>query len=317
MVRKLRVEYPGAVYHIVNRGNRRENIFIDSKDRKQFLQRLLLVKNKYNLVIHGFCLMDNHYHLIIETPEGNISTVMRHLNSSYANYFRIKHRIYGSIFQGRFKSFLVEKERYILDLSCYIHLNPVRANLVKSPEQYEWSSYRIFMDEQKEDFVSTEFILGISGGIDNYKYIVESKMNIDSELSFEKGFVIGSDEFKGFAFEKLDEKKKSVDQVDEIPELNKLLKVKQSDILKAITDIFGVEEEVVKTKQRNNYYFHLLLFSLKQFTNLSLKEIGNIFKMKYSAISEQTIRFEKKSLNNRKFRMMIEKMNIWYSNFKH
>lgn len=141
MSRPLRIEFPGAVYHVTSRGNARADIFEDDSDRTLFLDILAKVVARYNWLCHAYCLMGNHYHLLIETPEGNLSAGMRQLNGVYTQAFNRTHQRDGHLFKGRFKSILVEKDSYLLELSRYTVLNPVRAGLVTKPEHYPWSSY--------------------------------------------------------------------------------------------------------------------------------------------------------------------------------
>ena len=137
MARPLRIEYPGAVYHIINRGNARKDIYLDDEDRQDFLGLLVKVVKRFNWLCHGFCLMDNHYHLLIKTIDANLSQGMRQLNGEYTQRFNKRHNAIGHIFHGRYKSLLVAKDEYLLQLSRYIILNPVRAGRVKRPGQWK------------------------------------------------------------------------------------------------------------------------------------------------------------------------------------
>ncbi|MFN7087552.1 MAG: REP-associated tyrosine transposase [Burkholderiales bacterium] len=142
MARPLRIEFPGAVYHVTSRGNARQKIFRDDEDRETFLATFAWVVERFGWRCHAYCLMDNHFHLLIETPQPNLSRGMRQLNGVYTQGFNRRHRKAGHLFQGRFKAILVEKDSYLLELARYIVLNPVRAKMVKAPERYAWSSYR-------------------------------------------------------------------------------------------------------------------------------------------------------------------------------
>jgi len=122
VARQLRIEYKGAFYHVISRGTGRDKIFLNDKDKLKFLEKLGEAVDKFNLKIHSYVLMNNHYHLLKETPEGNLSKAMHYINTSYSNWVKSKHQIIGSVFQGRYKSILVEKEAYFLTLSAYIHL---------------------------------------------------------------------------------------------------------------------------------------------------------------------------------------------------
>jgi len=142
MSRPLRIEFAGALYHVTSRGNGRKPIFRNDQDRLSFLEVLHKVNQRYHWLCHAYCLMSDHYHLIIETPEGNLSRGMRQLNGVYTMYFNRRHRTVGHVYQGRYKAILVEKESYLLEVCRYVVLNPVRAGLVERPEGWSWSSYR-------------------------------------------------------------------------------------------------------------------------------------------------------------------------------
>jgi len=142
MARPLRIQYDGALYHLTSRGNERKAIFRDDEDRQGFLDTLCRIVARFNWICHAYCLMNNHYHLIIETPDGNLSQGMRQLNGVYTQYFNRRHNRAGHIFQGRYKSILIEKESYLLEVSRYVVLNPVRAKAAERAEDWKWSSYR-------------------------------------------------------------------------------------------------------------------------------------------------------------------------------
>ena len=148
MARQLRIEYEGAFYHIVQRGIERKDIFISDKDKEKFLSYLNGSFVKYRAIFHSYVLMNNHYHLILETPRANLSKIMHYLNTSYAAYFNTKRRRVGPLYQGRFKAVLVQQDEYLHYLSCYIHLNPLRAGVVKSPQEYSYSSYNFFISSK-------------------------------------------------------------------------------------------------------------------------------------------------------------------------
>lgn len=160
MARPLRIEFPGAVYHVTSRGNARADIFTDDSDRQIFLSVLGQTVKRFNWLCHAYCLMGNHYHLLIETPEGNLSAGMRHLNGVYTQTFNRIHHQDGHLFKGRFKSVLVEKESHLLELCRYVVLNPVRAVMVERPEQHPWSSYLPTLGKAfGPEFLCTEWVL--------------------------------------------------------------------------------------------------------------------------------------------------------------
>jgi len=160
MTRPLRIEYENAVYHITTRGNARQDIFLDDEDRLGFLKILQDVVARYNWVCHAYCLMSNHYHLLVETPDANLSRGMRQLNGVYTQAFNRRHDRVGHLFQGRYKAILVEKEGHLLELARYIVLNPVRAKLIRHPRDWRWSSYRATAGEEEgPKFLTVDWIL--------------------------------------------------------------------------------------------------------------------------------------------------------------
>ncbi len=142
MARPLRIEYAGAVYHVTSRGNARQSIFKDDQDRQQFLRTLKRITDRYRWVFHAYCLMKNHYHLVVETPEGNLAKGMREINGVYTQSYNRRHHRSGHLFQGRYTAILVQKDSHLLEVCRYVVLNPVRAHAVERPEQWKWSSYR-------------------------------------------------------------------------------------------------------------------------------------------------------------------------------
>ncbi|MBI5195802.1 MAG: transposase [Nitrospirae bacterium] len=161
MARPLRIEYDGALYHITSRGNEKKPIYKDDTDRNIFLDALHKVNKRYNWICHGYCLMNNHYHLMIETPDGNLSKGMRQLNGVYTQIFNNKHNRVGHIFQGRYKAILIQKENHLLEVCRYVVLNPVRAKSVEGIKDWKWSSYHATAGiEKSHSCLTTDWILG-------------------------------------------------------------------------------------------------------------------------------------------------------------
>jgi putative transposase len=161
MSRPLRIEYPGAVYHVTSRGNEKKPVFKIDQDRENFLNTLQHVNKRYNWICHGYCLMTNHYHLLIETPEGNLSLGMRQINGVYTQLFNKLHGRAGHLFQGRFKAILIQKDSHLLEVCRYVVLNPVRAKMVETPGDWKWSSYLATAGETKpHPCLTTDWVLG-------------------------------------------------------------------------------------------------------------------------------------------------------------
>lgn len=142
MARPLRIEFPGGLYHVTSRGNRENRVFLDDEDRDLFLRVLASVRERFKWLIHAYCLLDKHYHLLIETPEANLSAGMRQLNGVYTQSINRRHGIAGHVFQGRYKAVLVQKDSHLLKVSRHIAVNPVRVRLTRSARDWKWGSYR-------------------------------------------------------------------------------------------------------------------------------------------------------------------------------
>ena len=157
MPRAQRICYPGAIYHIYQRGNNKQDIFLDDSDRSYLLTLFLRAKEKFGFLLYCYALMNNHFHATIETPNAvPISKIMQYVSGSYAQYFNKKYERKGHLFQSRFGGILVEKDAYLLELSRYVHLNPVRAGLTDDPGRYKWSSYDLYVRPRKDPLVNTE-----------------------------------------------------------------------------------------------------------------------------------------------------------------
>lgn len=160
MARPLRIEYPGAWYHVMNRGRRKEEIFQDDRDREMYLEVLDQTFRLFKIEIHAYSLMANHYHLLLCTPEGNLARAIRHLNGVYTQKYNKRHKIDGSLFRGRYKSIVVDKESYLLEVVRYIHRNAIKAGLEKKPGEYKWDSHSAYMNgRQSPKWLMTEEVL--------------------------------------------------------------------------------------------------------------------------------------------------------------
>ena len=303
MARALRIEYPGAYYHITSRGNERKEIFRNKDDRKHFLLYLKSAHLRYGAKVHAFCLMNNHYHILMATPKGNLSQIMRHINGAYTAYFNIKHRRRGHLFQGRYKSILIEADSYAAELSRYIHLNPVRARMVSIPENYIWSSYQYYIGKKKgPDWLSTDFILGYFkhnalSAEENYAGFVLSRIFDKDYDPLEKtvaSTMLGSDSFVETIIEKhLGDKNKSRD-------------LPAQSALKKIEDVDLVYEEAKALLDNNKISKNATIFICHQYSGNMLKDIGAYFGISESAVSLASSRFKQEMKLNRRLRKNVE-----------
>lgn len=276
MARQLRIEYANAFYHIIQRGIEKKQIFRSSQDKEKFLSYIDLAHTTYTAVIHSYILMDNHFHLILETPKANLSKIMHYLNMSYAAYFNAKYKRNGPLYQGRFKAILVQADEYIHLLSRYIHLNPVRAERANSPEEYPWSSYRYFISKQEPPrWLQTDFILSI---MDNnalkakliYKQFILDGIGREKNSitdNTHKGFVLGNKDF----FESIKKKFVNVEYNPEVP-LIKELKYRKEVTLEYIVEM---AEKYLKNNRKLKR--KLGLYLSRKYTQKTLNEIAGFY----------------------------------------
>lgn len=256
MSRPLRIEYPGAFYHVINRGNAGENIFKANRDHEAFLAYLEAAVERFGIAIHSYCLMTNHYHLLIETPHANLSTAIQWLNVSYATWFNKKRNRQGHLFQGRFKAILVDADDYLTQVSRYIHLNPVRAKMTETPQDYVWSSYSYFIRKKEQpDWLDTS-LLSYFGkqrktAVKNYRSFVE---DVDSETLENPdkmsvgGCILGGTDFVQWV---QDTFLSDIEENKDIPQLQQLRSsIPPERVIKAVVTVMGCEPADIVTKGR-------------------------------------------------------------------
>jgi putative transposase len=282
MVRPLRIIYPDAVYHITNRGVNRQPIFFKEDDYLRFLDYLAQIHQRMNIIIHGYCLMSNHYHLEITTPKENISRSIQWINQSYASYVNIRYQRSGHLFQGRFKSVVIEAESHLAALTRYIHLNPVRAGIVSNPIEYPWSSYRAYMGVDQIDWLNTQITLARFGKSltdqrKNYReFIEESRLHKENPLKdMVYGAILGSEKF----IEKMQKRLKTKPEDREISQLNSARRTMSIEyIVKKISKKTGVTIKELKRKgSKNNYLREVAIYICFMNCNKTNREIGNYF----------------------------------------
>ncbi|MDX2425859.1 MAG: transposase [Cycloclasticus sp.] len=184
MARPLRIEYAGALYHVTSRGDRREDIYVDDEDRLIWLDIFAQVCSRFNWRCHAWCLMDNHYHIVIETIEGNLSQGMRQLNGVFTQKSNRRHGRVGHVFQGRYKAILVQKDAHLLELTRYVVLNPIRAGVVSDLLDWRWSSYLAMVNETpcpqwlEIDWVLAHFGKPRETAVLNYKNFVREGVGL-------------------------------------------------------------------------------------------------------------------------------------------
>jgi putative transposase len=271
LARPLRIEFSGALYHITSRGNARENIYQDDSDRLVFLDLLSRTCERHNWLCHSYCLMSNHYHLLIETNAATLSKGMKYLNGVYTQQYNRRHQRVGHVFQGRFKAILVEKESYLLELARYIVLNPIRASMVRVAKDWPWSSYRATAGLSKtHECLTIDWILSGFGksreeACKQYRFFVRQGKNQPSPWEDIKNQVyLGSDQF----VEDMQCKIMPGQSLDDIPKPQKLSPVKP---------LFYYEQ---KYSERN-----LAMAKAYLSGHFTLSKVGAYFGVSYATVS--------------------------------
>jgi len=317
MARPLRLEYEGAFYHITSRGNERGKIFYCDADYRKFCDYLREARKKYGIILHCYVLMPNHYHLLIETPEANLSKVMHYLNGAYTNHINIKRGRSGHLFQGRYKAIVVDQDSYLGELSRYIHLNPVRAKMVVKPEDYLYSSYGAYISGKGSELVTSEMVLGLAGGGRRYRAFVEAGVSLELESPTSRvygGMIIGRAEFIKEALKKL---KKGYEGKAEISHRRALRTAGSADeILSLVAKGYQIPADDVK-KGRHSEAKKTAMYLMKKHTGMTNGEIGKQFgELSYSAVAKAYKRLQEEMEKNRSLRALIKKIEANMSNVK-
>ncbi len=322
MARPLRIDYAGAYYHVTNRGVGRQNIFFEESDRQNFLEILGEMRKRWGIIIHGYCLMSNHYHLEIEAPEGNLSRSMQWLNQVYAGHINRTRGRVGHLFQGRFKSVLVEAETHLHLLTRYIHLNPVRAGIVRSPSDYKWSSYRIFLGLKKRpNWFEVTKTLEIFGGSKKeqrrrYKEFVEDGVSDYPLKEMAFGAILGTKEF----IERIRKKLKKGKFLKNGREVSGLVRAIPRPALEDICDIvvkvyrLSKEELRIKGRKRNEVR-DIAIFLSREYTRCTFREIGDYYGgIGTPAVSLACFRVMKRINTDRGFKKTIRQLRTTSEN---
>jgi len=324
MARPLRIQYPGAYYHVMNRGNRRENIFITDTDRSGFVDALADSCETFSVKLITYVLMANHFHLLVQTVDGNLSEFMRHFLVTYTVRFNRRNGRSGHVFQGRFKSLLVEEDEYLLPLSRYIHLNPIRTRQFKNAniqiksdylKKYPWSTYSGYCYLRKRDqtidygwLLNTYFRGDSAQGRRRYREYVNQGLEGEIENPFEDVVhqsILGSQYFVKWVKKKLPRQ-----QQREIPSLGKL----QHDLpVEHIIEVVAragqvLTEELLDRKTRIKELRQMAMELSYRYSNEKQAEIGAIFGVDYSTVSQSRTRLKAKLKSNRKLNKQFKQI---------
>lgn len=320
MARPLRIQYADAMYHVTCRGNERQTIFKDDADRRRFLQTLTQSLNIYTVKLHTYVLMSNHFHLLVETPLGNLSEFMRKFNITYTSYYNRRHKRIGHLYQGRYKSILVDKNEYLSVLSRYIHLNPVRIKSMKNVPikekiraltRYPWSSLLGYLlRRKKESIVDYRLVLSDYGGDTDrarkaYRKALYGDMATGAKIHDKVlgQSILGGDDF----VESITERFLKGKEDGERPALKKLNTYHAKDaILAAIMKETGKSTETISIEK--GHLRQIAMEMLYRFGGMKGGEIARIFGVGYTSVSQERKRLRDRLLTDRKLAALIKRI---------
>ena len=329
MARPLRIQFENAYYHVTCRGNARQEIFSKDADYSRFLDLLERSSGIYQVDVLAFLLMTNHFHLLVKTPLANLQEFMRHFNISYTSYYNRSHQKTGHLYQGRYKSFLIDADHYLQEVSRYIHLNPVRAkgkaNLnedekIRYFKQYGWSSYPGYISTRvRRSFVRVNEILGYFGGDTiqgrrKYGRFVEEGISKKIENPLERGKGHGIVGSMGF-MEKIKQGFLPVSiQSRELPAVRKILgQVGPEKIIRVICREIGVKREDLMRRRYEGFARGLLMELLYRYGGMNQREIGGLMGIDYSAVSVGRKRFRALQEKDKSLLRQVEKIKTQLS----
>jgi putative transposase len=320
MARQWRIEYPKALYHVLSRGNGGQDIYRSDDDRHLFLSLLGDLSERYNIEVFAYVLMSNHYHLLLRTKDANLSKAMQWFGTTYTRKFNLNNHSSGHLFQGRFKSIIVENDAYLLRLSCYIHRNPVRAGIVDKISNYPWSSYHFYGYKKKPpEWLRVNLILKQLSGKDRHRaYRTKVQQYSEEQGSLlddiKHGLIYGSEKFVASIKDRFLGDKKDV----ELPQHNQMFR--EFDPEKLLSDAsksLGVDLKKLRDQKRINSndkdQRDMLIYLLWQTKRLSNQGIGDFFGLTYSAVSKIVNRFNDRVRDERGLKV---KLNRLLSQFK-
>ena len=316
MSRPLRIQYPGAWYHVMNRGRRFENVFEDGQDYRVFVDILKDTSEMWHVKIAAYCLMPNHYHMLLQTPKGNIARAMRHIDGVYTQRYNKKHGQDGQLFRGRYKSILVDGDSYLLEIVRYIHRNPVKAGLVTALTHYEWSSHKGYLSVSKKwDWLYKDLIYRVLSQnkeewVKRYRQFVSIKDDDEATHVLEgkrwpsvwgpPGFL---DWIKGRYYESKAD--------DEVPQ-SRVLDPGHEEILRSVCKYYAVDENALYRAKRGatNEPRNVSIYLIRRLRRDTLKEIGRQFKIdKYSSVSSIIERVKRQMQEDAGFRKRIDELS--------
>lgn len=310
MARPYRLQAENCFYHITSRGNDRKKIFSSEADYRKLLGYLQKAKERFKFYLYAYCLMGNHYHLLLEITVANLSRIMQYLNTAYTAYYHTKRKRSGHLFQGRFKSILVEADSYFAELTRYIHLNPVRAKMTDSPERYPWSSYKTYLNNAPDALIDKARARGLLAMDSSaYRQFIQSgiKSSQDPFKNVYAGFLLGraafiKDKLKHLRLESASKDfsyKRAVKNI-----------LEPQEVITAVAEYFKLStEQIHKSRSRPMTAKKTAIYLLRRKTGLTNAQIGALFDMKSAAVSKAALSFESEIKNDKSLTQAVGRIS--------
>lgn len=316
MSRALRIEYPGAYYHVMNRGLARTRIFLDEQDQKNFLDLIGETRKLWKIKVYAYCLMSNHYHLLVQTPQGNLSRVMRHLDGIYTQRFNRSHRRDGPLFRGRYRAILIDAEQYFLAVARYIHSNPVEAGVVSEIRRYRWSSHGDYLDSRRcPQWLDTKDLLSRFGrgaqALRGYRAFMERGVEEELRRFYREGYqrpIWGGKSFVRWVREKVGEK---AEVREEVPESREVFGHEIEEIVEATAEVYGkgAGELLRRRRGRGNEARAMAIYLCRSVGGYKLREIGKVVGLeKYSSVSSAYLAMKRRVEQERELTRRVRKI---------
>lgn len=313
MSRPLRLQYPGAIYHVTARGNARQGIVRDDTDRQRFVATVAAMVEQYHVVCHAWVLMNNHYHLLLETPQANLSRALRHLNGVYTQAFNRRHRRVGHLLQGRYKAIVVEKETYLLELCRYVVLNPVRAKMVTQPQAWQWGSYRATAGmEDAPSWLTVDWVLGQFGGTraraqrEYVQFVAEGHTRETRPWEHLQGQIyLGSEEF----LQQVQQRVGTETQAEIPVEHQQPGRPTLATVVNQVATGYGRSEaEVRQYMKRPSEARQVAVYAARRIAGSDLQAIAHYFGLSYSAVSRRVQAVATRLREEAQFRKRVDRV---------
>ncbi|MEW6558252.1 MAG: transposase [Elusimicrobiota bacterium] len=310
MPRKPRIEYSGAFYHVISRGNNRKVIFHKRDDYKEFLKCLEITRQRYPYILYAYKLMPNHFHLLIETKGDKLSVIMQSMLTRYARYFNIKYKKVGHLFQGRYKAILCQKENYLLELIRYIHLNCIRAGLVKSPSQWLWSSHRVYLGLERNPIVDDRKVLeffdrDINNARKKYAEFIREGITLKSRKELyppERFPVLGNEKF----LEKIGKEEKELRRRFDVT-----FRVGLENLIKVVANVTGIHKDKISGSQQTrecSFARDIFSYIARNYCKQKVSKIACFLHRSISTITMSLRRTESRLNANSRYKSVIKEV---------